>query len=231
MVGLGVGIDYALFLVTRHREHLAAGLPVAESVGRALATAGQAVVFAGGTVVVAILGLAVAGLPFVTAGGRRHLRGRAGDGARRRSPCCRPCSGWPGIARINRRCAGSTARGATTADAAALRCRLGCPRLAARRGVRRRRHGPAARAGRARPRAAARLPRRGHATRRRAPSGGPTTWSPTGFGPGANGPLVDRRRHLAGPVGGGAAGLGPRQPTRASRRSQPPRGCDVRTSP
>jgi putative drug exporter of the RND superfamily len=69
MVGLGVGIDYALFIVTRHREYLAAGLAVEESAGRALATAGQAVVFAGGTVVIAILGLAVAGVPFMTAGG------------------------------------------------------------------------------------------------------------------------------------------------------------------
>lgn len=69
MVGLGVGIDYALFLVTRHREHLALGMPVAEAAGRALATAGQAVIFAGGTVVVAILGLLVAGIPFVTGGG------------------------------------------------------------------------------------------------------------------------------------------------------------------
>lgn len=69
MVGLGVGIDYALFLVTRHREHLAQGMPVPEAVGRALATAGQAVLFAGGTVVVAILGLLVAGIPFVTGGG------------------------------------------------------------------------------------------------------------------------------------------------------------------
>lgn len=69
MVGLGVGIDYALFIVSRHREHLAAGVPVAESVGRSMATAGRAVVFAGGTVVVAILGLVFAGLPFVTAGG------------------------------------------------------------------------------------------------------------------------------------------------------------------
>jgi RND superfamily putative drug exporter len=69
MVGLGVGIDYALFLVTRHREHLASGMPVEESVGRAVATAGRAVICAGGTVVVAILGLAVAGVPFVTAGG------------------------------------------------------------------------------------------------------------------------------------------------------------------
>ncbi len=69
MVGLGVGIDYALFLVTRHRENLALGMPVPEAVGRALATAGQAVIFAGGTVVVAILGLLVAGIPFVTGGG------------------------------------------------------------------------------------------------------------------------------------------------------------------
>ncbi|GAA0924915.1 MMPL family transporter [Kribbella koreensis] len=69
MVGLGVGIDYALFLVTRHREYLSAGLSVSESAGRAVATAGQAVVFAGGTVVIAILGLAVAGVPFMTAGG------------------------------------------------------------------------------------------------------------------------------------------------------------------
>ena len=69
MVGLGVGIDYALFLLSRHREYLAAGVPVAESVGRSMASAGQAVVFAGGTVVVAILGLAFAGLPFVSAGG------------------------------------------------------------------------------------------------------------------------------------------------------------------
>ena len=69
MIGLGVGIDYALFLVTRHREHLARGMTVEESVGRAVATAGQAVVFAGGTVVIAILGLAVAGVPFMTAAG------------------------------------------------------------------------------------------------------------------------------------------------------------------
>ena len=69
MVGLGVGIDYALFIVSRHRENLAAGHSIEESVGRALATAGRAVVLAGGTVVIAILGLAVAGIPFLTAGG------------------------------------------------------------------------------------------------------------------------------------------------------------------
>ncbi|WGX97941.1 MMPL family transporter [Nocardioides sp. L-11A] len=116
MVGLGVGIDYALFLVTRHRENLALGMPVAEAAGRALATAGQAVIVAGGTVVVAILGLLVAGIPFVTGGGvaisatvlvmvlasvtllpallglaGQRINGRrrrAGDGAHR------PSSGW-----------------------------------------------------------------------------------------------------------------------------------------
>ena len=69
MVGLGVGIDYALFLVTRHREFLARGMSVEEAAGRSNATAGQAVIFAGGTVVIAILGLAVAGIPFMTSAG------------------------------------------------------------------------------------------------------------------------------------------------------------------
>lgn len=67
MIGLGVGIDYALFVLSRHRENLAAGVSVEQSAGRTNATAGQAVVFAGGTVVVAILGLQVAGIPFVAA--------------------------------------------------------------------------------------------------------------------------------------------------------------------
>ncbi|PVG84516.1 hypothetical protein DDE18_02620 [Nocardioides gansuensis] len=69
MVGLGVGIDYSLFVLTRFREHLADGRSVEDAVGLSLATAGRSVVFAGGTVVVAILGLAVARIPFVTAGG------------------------------------------------------------------------------------------------------------------------------------------------------------------
>ncbi|MFE0705095.1 MMPL family transporter [Streptomyces sp. NPDC058872] len=69
MVGLGVGIDYALFVLARHREHLACGLGPREAAGRAVATAGRPVVFAGGTVVVSILGLAVADVPFMTVGG------------------------------------------------------------------------------------------------------------------------------------------------------------------
>jgi putative drug exporter of the RND superfamily len=69
MVGLGVGIDYALLLVTRHREFLADGMTVREAAARATATAGQAVLFAGATVVIAILGLLIAGIPFMTAAG------------------------------------------------------------------------------------------------------------------------------------------------------------------
>ncbi|MFC4049304.1 MMPL family transporter [Actinomadura syzygii] len=69
MVGLGVGIDYALFVLARHREYLARGFDPREAAGRAVATAGRPVVFAGGTVVVSILGLAVANVPFMTVGG------------------------------------------------------------------------------------------------------------------------------------------------------------------
>ena len=67
MIGLGVGIDYALFVVTRFREGLADGLTVEDAAGRANATAGLSVIFAGGTVMIAILGLCMAGIPFMTA--------------------------------------------------------------------------------------------------------------------------------------------------------------------
>lgn len=65
MLGLGVGIDYALFIVTRFREELARGFDPVESAGRAIGTAGQAVLFAGFTVMVAIWGLWVSGMPFI----------------------------------------------------------------------------------------------------------------------------------------------------------------------
>ncbi|MEV3970608.1 MMPL family transporter [Streptomyces sp. NPDC050698] len=57
LIGLGVGIDYALFIVNRHRANLMAGMSVAESVAKSLNTSGRAVVFAGLTVVVALLGM------------------------------------------------------------------------------------------------------------------------------------------------------------------------------
>jgi RND superfamily putative drug exporter len=66
MIGLGVGIDYALFIVTRHRENLQQGMTVEEAAGRAIATSGSAVLFAGVTVMIAICGLAIAGIPVVT---------------------------------------------------------------------------------------------------------------------------------------------------------------------
>lgn len=66
MIGLAVGIDYALFLISRHRDQLSDGLEVEESIARSVATAGSAVIFAGLTVIIALLGLFVAGIPFLT---------------------------------------------------------------------------------------------------------------------------------------------------------------------
>jgi RND superfamily putative drug exporter len=66
MIGLAVGIDYALFIVTRHRSQLARGVAPEESAGLALGTAGSAVLFAGLTVVIAMAGLSVVGIPFLT---------------------------------------------------------------------------------------------------------------------------------------------------------------------
>ncbi|HEU4545518.1 MAG TPA: MMPL family transporter, partial [Microlunatus sp.] len=66
MIGLAVGIDYGLFIVTRHRRQLAHGMGVEESLAQSSATAGSAVVFAGTTVIIALCGLAVANIPFLT---------------------------------------------------------------------------------------------------------------------------------------------------------------------
>lgn len=66
MLGLAVGIDYALFIVSRHRDQLAHGLSVAESIPRAIATSGGAVLFAGSTVVIALAALVVAKIPFLS---------------------------------------------------------------------------------------------------------------------------------------------------------------------
>jgi putative drug exporter of the RND superfamily len=66
MIGLGVGIDYALFIVTRHLRNLSDGLDIDESIARATATSGGAVFFAGCTVTIALISLAVAQIPLVT---------------------------------------------------------------------------------------------------------------------------------------------------------------------
>ncbi|MEU4568140.1 MMPL family transporter [Micromonospora sp. NPDC023956] len=66
MLGLAVGIDYSLFITSRYRQNLLSGLTPEEAVGRAVGTAGSAVVFAGATVVIALAGLAVVNIPFLT---------------------------------------------------------------------------------------------------------------------------------------------------------------------
>ena len=232
MVGLGVGIDYALFLLSRHREHLAAGVPVAESVGRSLATAGQAVVFAGGTVVVAILGLAFAGLPFVSAAGvgisavvlvmvlaaitlLPALLGLAGHRLRTRRPLLRLRRGsrqhpGPGadaaVLRWSRWGAHVTRHAAAYAVAGTmLLLALAAPVLALRLGLPDQGSYPQAR------------------TERRA-----YDLVAEGFGPGATGPHGRGRRRLPGPVGGGAIGVGPGcRPGHRVGRSRPG-GGDVR---
>ena len=65
MLGLAVGIDYALFIINRHRRQVMAGMDVAESIGVANGTAGNAVVFAGSTVFIALLALNVTGISFL----------------------------------------------------------------------------------------------------------------------------------------------------------------------
>ncbi|MBD0689426.1 MMPL family transporter [Streptomyces sp. CBMA123] len=65
MLGLAVGIDYALFIVSRYRAELAEGRTPQEAAGRAIGTAGSAVVFAGLTVVIALAGLSVVGIPLL----------------------------------------------------------------------------------------------------------------------------------------------------------------------
>ncbi|MET9369629.1 MMPL family transporter [Streptomyces griseoflavus] len=66
MIGLAVGIDYALFVVSRYRAELAEGRAREEAAGRAVGTAGSAVVFAGLTVVIALVGLSVVNIPMLT---------------------------------------------------------------------------------------------------------------------------------------------------------------------
>ncbi len=66
MIGLGVGIDYALFLVSRYRFERGEGKEIDEAIATAVSTSGTAIVFAGGTVVIALVSLLVAGIPLVT---------------------------------------------------------------------------------------------------------------------------------------------------------------------
>jgi RND superfamily putative drug exporter len=69
MIGIAVGIDYALFVVTRHRQHLATGMSVPESIALATDTAGRSVIFAGVTVMISMLGLTIVGIPLIASMG------------------------------------------------------------------------------------------------------------------------------------------------------------------
>jgi putative drug exporter of the RND superfamily len=69
MLGLAVGIDYALFVVSRYRTGVAKGMDPEEAIGHAVGTSGSAVVFAGSTVAIALAALSVCGIPFLTAMG------------------------------------------------------------------------------------------------------------------------------------------------------------------
>lgn len=66
MLGLAVGIDYSLFIISRYREQLAVGTPSDQALPAAVATAGTAVVFAGTTVIIALCGLLIVGIPFLS---------------------------------------------------------------------------------------------------------------------------------------------------------------------
>lgn len=66
MIGIGVGIDYALFLITRHRQNLIDGVDPVHAAGRATATSGRAVLVSGCTVIIALAGLSVSGVSFIS---------------------------------------------------------------------------------------------------------------------------------------------------------------------
>jgi RND superfamily putative drug exporter len=69
MIGIAVGIDYALFVVTRHRQHLAQGQDPATSIAIATHTAGRSVIFAGVTVMISMLGMTLVGIPLIASMG------------------------------------------------------------------------------------------------------------------------------------------------------------------
>jgi RND superfamily putative drug exporter len=66
LIGLGVGIDYALFIVNRHRKALLAGVPLREAIAQAVNTSGRAVAFAGATVMIALLGMTILNIGILT---------------------------------------------------------------------------------------------------------------------------------------------------------------------
>ena len=74
MLGLAVGIDYALFILSRHRTQVRDGMAIEDSIALAVGTAGSAVVFAGSTVIIALVALVVTGVAVPGADGHRRRR-------------------------------------------------------------------------------------------------------------------------------------------------------------
>ena len=212
MIGIGVGIDYALFIVTRYRQGLAEGRDPAGAVVRALDTSGRAVLFAGSTVVISLLGMLLHGPAVrVRAGLRRHRRRAVRD-----ERVAHPAARLPGLRRhrhrpvqASRSCTWTPTPAATTtrpgtAGAGVIQRR---PWPAAAR-----RPGRAAGPGRARAVAAAAVHRLRQRPDRASPPARPTTCCSQGFGPGSNGPLVV------------AVDLGRREPGRRRRGHRQARG-------
>lgn len=95
MLGLAVGVDYALFIMSRYQHEVRLGRSLEEAAGRAVGTAGSAVIFAGLTVVIALTGLSVTGIAFLTQMG---LGGAftVALAVLIALTCCRRCSVSPG---------------------------------------------------------------------------------------------------------------------------------------
>ena len=115
MIGLGVGIDYALFMVSRYRTQREEGMEIPDAIAKAVATSGTAIVFAGGTVVIALVSLLVAGIPLVTSLGYASAV-RGGDRGARRDHA-----------------AAGAARAGRPPHRLAARCRPSCTRSRSRR--------------------------------------------------------------------------------------------------
>ncbi len=96
LIGIGVGIDYALLVLTRFRTAMNEGKDVHDAIVEAITTAGRSVMIAGCTVVIAVLGLMLTGAPVHVRGRDLGLARRAGRDGRRRSRCCRRCSRYLG---------------------------------------------------------------------------------------------------------------------------------------
>ena len=123
MLGLAVGIDYALFIVSRYRHELRERPPPEEAAGRAVGTAGSAVVFAGLTVVIALAGLSVVRHPVPDPDGPGRRRHRARRGADRAHPAA-------GAARLRRQRV-SAPEGSGSSRAATPRATTAAPTAAA----------------------------------------------------------------------------------------------------